>query len=610
MKLKLIDFLVIIGYLIFVLIIGFILKKQAGRSKNDYLLGGKSIPFWMLGISNASGMFDISGTAWMVSIMFVYGVKSIWLPWLWPVFNQVFLMVYLSIWLRKSNASTGAEWMLTRFGSQKDGGLAHGIVTTFALISCLSFMTYAFVGLGKFIEIFLPWSIIQPYIPLNFSPENVPHFYGIVFTVFTVIYSLLGGMKSIVWADFVHYIIMVIISVAIAGIAIQALLGHESLPVPAGWKDLFFGKELGLDWDNYISVVNQKIQSDQFSPFGYFFALMAAKGILASLAGPVPSYDMQKILSAKTPREAALMSMVVNIVLLPTRYLLIAGVTVLGLLHFKDINISTPSGLDFEKILPAVVNLYIPPGLLGLVVVGLMGAFMSSFAGTFNAAQAYLLNDVYLKSISPKASEKDIKKVTYVLGVAIVIISTLTGLLVKDVNSTLLWIVSALYGGYIASNVLKFHWWRFNSYGFFAGMLTGILCAMICPALFPDTLPLFYFPVILLVSAVGAIVGSLLTPPTDLKVLKSFYKNIEPWGFWQPVVKMIREENPDFLPKNEFFKDSINVVFGIIAQTALTAIPVYAVLLMPSQTLAAIAIFSICAMALWKGWYLKLPVNK
>ncbi len=87
MSFKTVDILVILGYLAIITSIGFILRKRSSQSKKDYLLGGNKLPWWMLGISNASGMFDISGTIWMVSIMFIYGVKSVWLPWLWPVFK-------------------------------------------------------------------------------------------------------------------------------------------------------------------------------------------------------------------------------------------------------------------------------------------------------------------------------------------------------------------------------------------------------------------------------------------------------------------------------------------------------------------------------------------
>ena len=149
MKLHWIDITIIFIYLIIVSAIGIVLKKRASQSLNSYLLGGKTLPWYLLGLSNASGMFDISGTMWLVTIAFVYGLKSIWLPWLWPTFNQIFLMIYLSAWLRRSNVTTGAQWIGTRFGFGKDARLSHTIVVIFALISCLGFLAYGFVPVLK-----------------------------------------------------------------------------------------------------------------------------------------------------------------------------------------------------------------------------------------------------------------------------------------------------------------------------------------------------------------------------------------------------------------------------------------------------------------------------
>jgi Na+/proline symporter len=299
--------------------------------------------------------------------------------------------------------------------------------------------------------------------------------------------------------------------------------------------------------------------------------------------------------------------MIVNVVLLPTRYLLIIGIAVLGLIFFKDINITSANGLDFERILPAALNTFIPSGLLGLILVGLMGAFMGTFAGTFNAAQAYMVNDIYLKSINPEASNKQITRMSYLSGLVVVFISIMLGFFAKDVNSILQWIVSALYGGYISANVLKWHWWRFNSYGFFWGMFAGIASAMIMPTIFPDALPLYYFPIILLLSAIGSVVGSLMTPATDTEVLKKFYKNVRPWGFWKPIQVLVEQEDAEFEANHEFKSDMFNVVVGTIAQTAITALPVYVVLMMPMHIAVSATILSICAFILWKTWYKKLP---
>lgn len=154
MKLHIVDILIICAYLMVIVAIGLFLKKKAAKNMDSYFLGGKSLPFYMLGLSNASGMFDITGTMLMVYWAFAYGFKSLWIPWLWPVFNQIFLMVYLSVWLRRSNVLTGAEWIKTRFGQGRGATLSHTIVIVFALLSVLGFLSYGFIGIGKFMEIF------------------------------------------------------------------------------------------------------------------------------------------------------------------------------------------------------------------------------------------------------------------------------------------------------------------------------------------------------------------------------------------------------------------------------------------------------------------------
>jgi SSS family solute:Na+ symporter len=444
MKLEVFDILIICTYLASTVVIGLLLKKKAQKNKQSYMLGGNQLPWYMLGLSNASGMFDISGTVWLVTILFVYGVKSIWMPWLWPVFNQIFLMVFLSMWLRRSNVTTGAEWIGTRFGFKSSARLSHIIVVVFALIMGLGYLTYGFIGLGKFVMIFIPWEFVQPYIPIDIPPDYVPHFYGIIFTCFAIFYSLLGGMMSIVWADLIQYIIMGISSVVIAALAMMAL-SENPLVVPDGWSSPFFGWELNMDWTGIINEVNVKIQEDGYSLFSILFMMMIFKGVLVSLAGPAPTYDMQKILSTKSEREAALMSGSVSFILMPIRYLMIAGFAILGILYYDKLNLMVADRLDFEQILPSAINEFIPVGFMGLLLAGLLAAFMSTFAGTLNATQAYIVNDIYLKYINPKADNIKIKSINYVAGFTMVAISIVFGFFAKDVNDVLQWSAGYLY---------------------------------------------------------------------------------------------------------------------------------------------------------------------
>ncbi len=602
MRMTWIDFAIILAYLLSISLMGVLLKKRAAKSLNSYMLGGNELPWYFLGLSNASGMFDISGTMWLVTILFVYGLKSIWLPWLWPVFNQIFLMVFLSAWLRRSNVTTGAQWIGTRFGHGRDARLSHGIVVIFALISCLGFLAYGFVGLGKFIEIFVPWEMVSQYVPFTVAPEYVPHLYGVTFTLFAVFYSVLGGMTSIVLADVLQYAIMTIASVVIAIIAMNALAATP-LKVPEGWFSPFFGWSLDLDWSSLIAEVNAKIASDQFNLFTIMMMLMLFKGVLASAAGPAPNYDMQKILAARSPREAGLMSGFVSLVLMPVRYLMVAGFAVLGLLYYDRLDLVIGDGrLDFEKILPSAINEFAPVGLMGVLLAGLIAAFMGTFAGTLNAAQAYLVNDLYLKYFKPSASPRQVTFMNYASGVFMVVVSIVLGFFARDVNSLLQWIVSALYGGYVASNMLKWYWWRFNGYGYFWGMLAGLVPALIFPLVFKETLELHYFPLLFVLSALGSYLGSLLTKPTDEATLISFYKTVRPWGFWKPILEKVKAREPRFEANKDFKRDAVNVAVGAIWQTALVALPIYVVLLQTVPSLICAALIAATSLFLKKNW--------
>jgi Na+/proline symporter len=607
MKLTGLDIAIILVYLFSTVFIGIILKKQAQKSKSNYLLGGNTLPWYMLGISNASGMFDISGTMWLVTLLFVYGLKSIWIPWLWPVFNQIFLMVFLSIWLRRSNVTTGAEWMLTRFGRKKDSQLSHGIIVIFALINCLGFLAYGFIGLGKFMMIFIPWEMVAPFIPFHIPEIYVPHLYGIAFTMFAVFYAILGGMTSIVWADVLQFIIMTVAAIVIGIIAMKALATH-TLDVPEGWHTPFFGWRLDdLDWRSIINEVNDKIASDGYSLFTIFFWMMVFKGILLSLAGPAPNYDMQKVLATKSPKDAAKMSGFVSVVLMPVRYFMIAGFAVLALIYYDQLHLVVAGRIDFEQILPSAISQFVPVGLMGLLLAGLLAAFNSTFAGTLNAAQAYIVNDIYLKYFRPDANEKQIRNLNYSSGIIVVIISIIFGIFAQDVNSVLQWIVSALYGSYVISNVLKWYWWRFNGYGYFWGMFAGIIPALIFPYLFKDTLDIWYFPWILLISLAGALAGTFLSKPTDEATLKSFYSTVNPWGFWKPIRLKVLAENPDFKPNKNFGIDMFNVLVGTVAQTALIALPIYIVLQKSMPIWISSIIVVISAIILKRTWWDKLP---
>jgi Na+/proline symporter len=603
MHLHLIDIAIIIAYLLASVLVGYWVSHRASRDMKAYFLGGNTLPWYVLGISNASGMFDISGTMLLVGWMFVYGLKSVWIPWLWPTFNQVFLMVFLSSWLRRSNVMTGAEWIQTRFGKGRGAQLSHIIVVVYAFVSIIGFFTYGFKGIGKFAVNFLPW---------HFTPNQ----YALILIGITTIYVIKGGMFSVVITEVIQFCILSIASFAV-GIIAMVKVAPETLHkfVPAGWDQLFFGWNLNLDWSKLMPAATGQIADDGYGLFGFFVMMLAFKGVLISMAGPAPNYDMQRILSSKNPREASMMSGWVNVVLTFPRYILITGLTVLALAFFSD-DIRRMPKMDFEQVLPLALGRFVPVGLLGFLIAGLLAAFMSNFAATVNAAPPYFVNDIYKRYINPNASPRTYMRLSYLASFAVVVLGVSIGWYVSSVNSVVLWIVSGLWGGYTASNFLKWYWWRFNGYGYFWGMLTGISASLTLPTILSkfagvtafaslnriNTDVTFVFPLVFGISVLGCLLGTLLTRQEDDEVLKEFYRRVRPWGFWGPVLKKVLADDPTFQRNPDFLRDMFNVAVGICWQIALVALPIY-IVIQDSRALIALAVVLVTSVILKFTWY-------
>lgn len=594
MKLHIIDLGIILLYLVATVAIGFWISRRASKNLDSYFLGSKTLPWYILGVSNASGMFDITGTMWLVYLCFVYGLKSAWIPWLWPVFNQVFLMVYMAAWMRRSNVLTGAEWMTIRFGHGRGAKLAHISVVIFALISVVGFLTYAFEGIGKFSAQFLPWDL-------------APDTYALIFMAITSLYVIKGGMFSVVFTEVLQFVIMTVGSIAVGVIALINVSPDQlKKVVPEGWTDVFFGWNLDLDWGGILDSVNAKIAADGYSLFTIFMMMVLFKGILVSMAGPAPNYDMQRILATRSPKEASKMSGFVSLVLFFPRYLMIAGLTVLALVYFSPQLQAMGPNIDFETILPYALKNFIPVGLIGVLTAGLISAFMSTFAATVNAAPAYIVNDIYKKYINPNAGDKKYIRLSYISSLAVIGLGIGFGYIAESINQVTLWIVSALWGGYAASNVLKWYWWRLNGYGYFWGMVSGIGAALIIPKAIPSLSALEGFPIILAVSTAGCFLGSFLTAPDEEDVLKDFYKKVRPWGLWGPVRDKVMADDPDFVPNKDFKRDMVNVVVGMIWQLTLVVLPMYIVIKEKMPIISAIAVLIITSFILKKNWWNKL----
>ncbi|MGY5254443.1 sodium:solute symporter family protein [Sphingobacterium spiritivorum] len=606
MSLSLVDISIIFVYIIGIIGLGFYISTKASKDLQSYFLGGNTMKWYYLGLSNASGMFDTSGTMWTVSILFIYGLKSAWIPWLWPVWNQVFVFVYLAIWMRRSGVMTGAQWITFRFGDGKGSKLSHIIIVAFAVISVIGFIAYFFEGIGKFCTSILPWDLSVDILGYHLSSARS---YALIICALTTLYTVKGGMYSVVATEVLQFFIMTLACFAIGYIAYNAVTAEQiRAAIPDGWLDMSFGWTLDLDWSKtQVPNANDKILSDGFGMFGALFMMMVFKGIFASIAGPVPSYDMQRVLSSRTPSDAAKMSVSSIFVMYIPRYLMVASFAVLGLVYLGPEMGQMGANIDFEKVLPEAVNRFVPIGLKGLILAGFLSAFMGTFSAFVNAAPAYIVNDIYKKYVNPNASNAKYIRLSIISSVLLVIIGIIFGFNAASLNKITLWITSALYGGYVAANVLKWVWWRFSGDGYFWGMLFGLIASTLKLFLFPEIVDIYIFPIIFLFSLLGCIIGTYLKPLENRETVKEFYKKTKPWGFWGPIKKEVEMEDPSFVANKGFKRDMFNVVIGIIWQMAQVVIPIYFMVRENTKMVIWCAVLILTSILLKKFWWNKLP---
>ena len=198
---------------------------------------------------------------------------------------------------------------------------------------------------------------------------------------------------------------------------------------------------------------------------------------------------------------------------------------------------------------------------------------------------------------------------SYAASVLVVVVGMLFGLLTESITQVTMWIVGALYGGYVAANVLKWHWWRFNGYGYFWGKIAGTIGAMVVPRVwdyyFPGTNTLYAFPAIFLLSVAGCLVGTLATRPENDAVLLEFYRSVRPWGFWGPIRRLAMND-PAFQPNRDFWSNAGNVLVGVVWQLALTALPIYIVIRQWGWVAGTLALLVITTIVLKFSWYDRL----
>ena len=569
-----IDYGVILAYFLIVIGIGFLYRKRAAQDLEAYFLGGKRIHWLALAMSGSVSNFDITGTMWIVSMLFLMGMRSMWIHWMWGWMMSAFFMTFIAAWVRRSNVMTGAEWMVTRFGKTGGGLAARMAAALAAAITVIGMIGYAFQGIGKFAHVYFPQ-----------LPPSTLAFLIIGITTF---YVLLGGLYSVVVTDVIQTVVVVLSSIVIAWIAHQQLtpeLIEQTLP--GDWASLMPLWRI----ESFAGTENANYEF-----FGLLVMVWVCKGLLLNAGGPGAAHEFQRFLAAANPRDAAKAGAVWPLFLI-VRWGMAMGIVLLALVALNDVQ-------DPEEVMPIILQRYLPMGLKGLVIAGLLAAFMSTFSSTVNSGASYLIRDFWQPFFRPQANEHDLVKASYLATVLTVGAGILIGLQAKSIAQIWEWLMTALTAGVIVPNVLRWYWWRMNGWGYAAGVLAGMLLACV-PLFLHQALPMFLvFPPVVLVSTLASILVTFLTAPVHQDLIDAFYCQVRPFGLWGPVRRRValppeKRENP--------WRISLNVLLAMAANHGAWLAPMYWVGHWHQAALLCLGLFLSSAFLLYFTWYRYLP---
>ena len=517
-----VDLIIVIIYLLAIVIVGLLVQKKASKDINSYFLGNRKLPWWVLGASGMASNTDIAGT--MINTAFIYalGTKGFFIEIRGGVtLIMAFLMVFMGKWNRRSQVMTQAEWMHFRFGTGKEGDFARIISAIAAIVMTVAMVTYFVIGAGKFVGEFLG---IEPI------------YASLLMVVLAMVYTVASGLYGVVWTDVFQGVFIFGVILYITGMAMSTVNLPQEFFVSVPMVDGSFTaiKTTLAEWSRIIPPNEMNMPEGStfaiYNLFGIAIMFYLFKVTLEGASG-AGGYMLQRYFAAKSDREAGMLSLFWTC-LLAFRWPLIASFAMLGIYH----GIETGSVIaDPELVLPTVIKNYIPAGVRGFLIAGLMAAAMSTFDSTVNAGAAYWVKDLYQAYLRPRASEKDLMIQARLASVGIVVLALLFSLTISNINEIWGWITMGIGAGMFIPQVIRWYWWRFNGYGFAIGTAVGMTAAVLTKT-FAGPIPEYTsFLIASGSSLAGCILGTLLTPATENNVLENFYRVTRPFGFWSHI---------------------------------------------------------------------------
>jgi len=514
MVLNFIDWIIIAAYFILSLIIGLAASKKAGKSTSEFFLSGRSMPWWLLGISMVATTFSTDTPNLVTDMVRQNGVAGNWAWWAFLLTGMLTVFVYAKLW-RRSAVMTDLEFYELRY-SGKAAAFLRGFravyLGAFFNIMVIATTSLALIKIGA---VMLHWPAAKTML---------------VASLVTMIYSAIGGLTGVLLTDFFQFILAMTGSI---GAAIIVL----SFPQVGGLKGLLSNPavipKLNLlpDFSNSEAVLTLLLLPLVIQWWSVWYPGAEPGG---------GGYIAQRMLAAKTEKGAVGATLFFNIAhyaLRPWPWILVALASMVVFPDLASLRAAfphvDPSIVRHDFAYPAMLS-RLPAGFIGLVVASLFAAYMSTAATHLNWGSSYMVNDFYRRFFKPQASEKQLVLVGRVCTVFFMVFASILAILLENALQAFQ-ILLQVGAGTGLIYILRWFWWRINAVSEITAMVVSFLVALYFRFVHGATGLPALTPAAELVLGVGIttifwLLATFLTRPTDEKTLLSFYCKVHPGG--------------------------------------------------------------------------------
>ena len=539
-ELSVIDKIIIVFFFVLVLTIGFAVSKRSSKNTSEYFLSGRTLPWWLLGLSMVATTFSTDTPNLVTDIVRTNGVSGNWVWWVFLLTGLLTVFVYAKLW-RRSDVATDMEFYELRY-SGKAGRFLRGFRSVYLGIIfnvlAMAGVTLAAIKIGA---IMLDLSAI----------ETVLYAGGV-----TLIFSTAGGFRGVVYTDFILFF------TAMAG-SIGAAIYLVNLPEVGGVSSIMSNEAISEKISMFPDL------SDKETLWTLLVIPFAVQWWSSWYPGAEPGgggYIAQRMLAAKNENHALGATLFFNVMhyaLRPWPWIIVALASLIVYPDLASLSEAFPNisedKLGQDLAYPAMLTL-LPTGLLGLVLASLISAYMSTISTHLNWGSSYVVNDFYLQLINKNASQKELVNVGRFSVVILMIISSVIAILLT--NALQLFDIILMFGAGTGSIfILRWFWWRINAWSEIAAMLSSgiISIALTNESLFnlifnDDGFPAYMkFPFIVLVTSSIWLIVTFITPADEKETLIKFYKKTKPGGpGWNKIkehITMSDEKEEWIVPK-------------------------------------------------------------